>query len=84
MIRAYCDRCEKEITNDINTEYFVDINVTTTGWSGNRDVTYYSKDYDSSNATRKFYICDKCLNKLHNIFLDFMYLSQQKDSKQNE
>lgn len=84
MIKAYCDRCEKEITKDIHTEYFVDIDVTTTGWAGNRNETYYSKDYDSSNATRKFCICNKCLNKLNNIILDFMYSPQQKDDKENE
>ena len=53
MIKAYCDRCEKEIPANTNfEEYLVDIDVKTTGWVGNRNEAYYSKDYDSSNATR--------------------------------
>lgn len=79
MIKAYCDRCEKEIAKDIKTEYFVDINVSTTGWVGNRNATYYSRDYVSSEATRKFWICDECLNKLNNMISDFMYSPQQKE-----
>lgn len=78
MIRAFCDRCEKEIPKTMNVEYLVDIDVTTTGWAGNRNETYYSKDYDSSNVTRKFCICDECLSKFNNMILDFMYSSQQK------
>ena len=82
MIKAYCDRCEKEISLNINTEYLVDIDVKTTGWAGNRNETYYSKDYDSSNATRKFCICNECLNKFNNMVHDFMYSPQQKDDKE--
>jgi len=83
MIKAYCDRCEKEIAKDIDTEYFVEIDVTTTGWVGNRNETYFLKDYDSSNATKRFCICDKCLNKFNNIVRDFVY-PIQKDGEQNE
>ena len=53
MIKAYCDRCEKEISD----EYVVDINVITTGWAGNRNETYYSKDFNATNTTRRVFLC---------------------------
>lgn len=81
MIKAYCDRCEKEIEN-INIEYLVDIDVKTTGWAGNRNETYYSKDYDSSNTTRKFCLCNECLNKFNNIVRDFIYPLQKEENKE--
>ena len=82
MIKAYCDRCEKEIDKNINTEYLVDIDIVTTGWVGNRNETYYSKDYDSSNTTRKFFLCNECLNKFNNMINSFMELQQKEENKE--
>ena len=81
MIKAYCDRCEKEIAKDIKTEYFVDINVSTTGWVGNRNATYYSRDYVSSEATRRFWICDECLSKFSDMVISFMELQQKEENE---
>lgn len=77
MIKAYCDRCNKEIAKDTNTEYFVDINVSTTGWAGNRNATYYSRDYVSSDATRRFFLCGECLSKFSDMVISFMELQQK-------
>jgi hydrogenase maturation factor HypF (carbamoyltransferase family) len=82
MIKAYCDKCEKEIDKNLNTEYSVDIDVKTTGWAGNRNVTYYSRDYDSSNTTRKFFLCGECLNKFNNMVRDFIYPQQKGEIKE--
>lgn len=73
MIKAYCDRCEKEISD----EYVVDINVITTGWAGNRNETYYSKDFNATNTTRRVFLCVECLNKFSNMVNSFMELQQK-------
>ena len=83
MIKAYCDRCEKEIPRNSDSEYFVELKVKNTCWVGNRDATYFTNDYSSSNTTRKFFLCGECLNELDDIVHDFM-CPKQKDGEQNE
>ena len=83
MIRAYCDRCEKEIPRNSSYEYFVELKVKNTCWAGNRDITYFADDYDSSNATRKFFLCKECLIDFNNMVRNFVY-PIQKDGEQNE
>ena len=83
MIRAYCDRCEKEIPRNSGSEYFVEMKVKNTCWIGNRDERYFTSDYDSSNATRNFFLCRECLNEFNDIVRDFVY-PIQKDGEQNE
>lgn len=78
MIKAYCDRCNKEISE----EYLVDIDVETTGWLGNRNSNYYSKDFKATNATRKFILCGECLNKFNNMVRSFMELQQKEENKE--
>lgn len=73
MIKAYCDRCEKELSD----EYLIGINVTTTGWAGNRNETYYSKDFNATNTTRRVFLCVECLNKFSNMVNSFMELQQK-------
>lgn len=73
MIKAYCDRCNKEISE----EYLVDIDVETTGWLGNRDSNYYFKDMFAENATRRFFLCAECLNKFSDMVNSFMELQQK-------
>ena len=73
MIKAYCDRCNKEMPD----EHLVDIDVETTGWLGNRDSNYYSKDFIATNATRRFILCAECLNKFNNMVNSFMELQQK-------
>lgn len=82
MIKVFCDRCDKEISPDINDEYVVNIDVKTTGWVGNRNEDYYYKDIISTDDTKRFFICKECLNKLNNIVCDFVYPQQeQKDGE---
>ena len=73
MIKAYCDRCNKEMTD----EHLVDIDVATTGWLGNRDSNYYSKDFNATNTTRRVFLCVECLNKFSNMVNSFMELQQK-------
>ena len=82
MIRAYCDRCNKEIPANIDHEYFVDIDVKTTGWIGNRDSIYFYKDYNAENATRKFFLCGECLNKFSDMVNSFMEFQQKGENKE--
>lgn len=82
MIKAYCDRCNKEISVNIDEEYLIDIDVKTTGWVGNRNEDYYSKDFKATNATRKFILCNECLNKFNNIVRDFIYPLQKEENKE--
>lgn len=79
MIRAYCDRCNREISPNIDEEYLVDIDVKTTGWVGNRNEDYYSKDFKATNATRKFILCNECLSKFSDMVKSFMELQQKKE-----
>jgi len=78
MIKAFCDRCNREISPHIDEEYLIDINVTTTGWVGNRNEVYYNEDFNATNATRRVFLCVECLSKFNNIVSDFMYSPQQK------
>ena len=82
MIKAYCDRCEKEIPKNSDSEYFIDIDVKTTGWVGNRSELYYTKDLVSKNTTRRVFLCSECLSKFSDMVNSFMEL-QQKGGKED-
>jgi len=79
MIRVFCDRCNREISPNIDEEYLIDIDVKTTGWIGNRNEVYYSKDFNATNATRGIFLCVECLSKFSDMVNSFMEVQQKKE-----
>ena len=77
MIKAYCDRCEKEIPRNSDSEYFIELEVKNTCWVGNRDKTYFAGDYNTENAYKNLFVCKDCLNKFSDMVKSFMELQQK-------